>query len=959
MDSPDKIVELLLGAIQKQCLPGIWSKGMDLARIGAVLQESAKTDELIFRVRIKDRPVANKVSLWPADEDWFCDCNDRNDVCPHVAAAVISLKNGMLSQSTAPQIHYRFARSDGGLRLERVIVQGAKETFLRDSLTSYIGGIQSGRVQAPVVPATQEDFVIDSIVSQDLHQTKLIAALSESPHVFLDGVKVTTVGKPLSIRAVLIPEGNGYRIHGIEDAAITERFKNEVVLCGTVLRIQSELPWNPEQREMLTSAGKYFSPTDVIRLTSDVIPALEKRVQFENRAPGLPQVVELMPRMVLNLEGTADTLLSVVPSLVYGNPPIAFVQDGVIQNLQSRQIPLRDIAAEKILIRKLQMELHLSPGQSSHFQGAAAVDWLSKLQDWETSGTGVQSFSTTLKPLNAEIDYTEKNGIRLVFKNAVTGADPDAVFKAWKKNETHVQLFDGAWAPLPKDWLDRYGKQITSLMDAQTKDPNRKLPAFLLPDLADLLQSSAQALPVFLTKLQDLLTHFEKIEDYPLPKDLRAELRGYQKKGVNWLSFLRDAKMGALLADDMGLGKTLQALCAVRGRTLIVTPTSVIQNWEDQISQFRPSLTCNTYYGAHRILDSQSDITLTTYGLLRVDREALSSERWDTIILDEAQTIKNPDSQIAKAAHALQGDFRIALSGTPIENRLDDLWSQFQFLNPGLLGSREDFLNQYSGLGATRLLRNRIKPFILRRLKKEVAPELPPRTETVLQCELSPKEQDVYDSILSATKAEVVEKLAQGGSVFAALEILLRLRQASCHVALVPGQAAESSSKIELLLCTLENSIELGHRALVFSQWTSFLDLIEPHFKAAGITYLRLDGSTKDRGELVRQFQAEGGPSVLLISLKAGGVGLTLTAADHIFLLDPWWNPAVEDQAADRAHRIGQTNPVLIHRLVAKGTIEDRILTLQKGKKELADAILTGGGSSLSLSRDDILNLLS
>jgi SNF2 family DNA or RNA helicase len=313
----------------------------------------------------------------------------------------------------------------------------------------------------------------------------------------------------------------------------------------------------------------------------------------------------------------------------------------------------------------------------------------------------------------------------------------------------------------------------------------------------------------------------------------------------------------------------------------------------------------------------------------------------------------------------MRGKFKLSLSGTPVENRLEELWSQMHFSNRGLLGGRSDFKERHAGPiesgheGAAARLREKIRPFVLRRLKREVAPELPPRTERVLTVELDEKERAVYDAVRAATLSDVVKRLSEGGSVLAALEALLRLRQASCHSALVPGQVANGSSKIEALVEALSDASADGHKALVFSQWTSLLDLIEPHLRTAGITFNRLDGSTVDRGAVVNAFQAEGGPSVMLLSLKAGGTGLNLTAADHVFLMDPWWNPAVEDQAADRTHRIGQDKPVFVYRLVAKDTVEERILVLQDKKRAVAEAALGQAGQAAAITRDDLLALFA
>jgi SNF2 family DNA or RNA helicase len=471
--------------------------------------------------------------------------------------------------------------------------------------------------------------------------------------------------------------------------------------------------------------------------------------------------------------------------------------------------------------------------------------------------------------------------------------------------------------------------------------------------------------PASFERLAPLLTGFERIPEAALPADLTADLRPYQRHGVSWLSFLREAGLGAVLADDMGLGKTLQTLCALKGRTLVVCPRSVVHNWAAEIRRFRPALRASIYHGPRRALDPAADVTLTTYAILRLDAEALAKEEWDTVVLDEAQAIKNPDSQVARAAYGVRAGFRVALSGTPVENRLDELWSQLHFTNRGLLGGRSAFDERYArpiAAGqpdAAERLRKKIRPFVLRRLKKEVAPELPPRVEAVLYCELEEQERAVYDAVRAATQKEIVAQLAKGASVLAALEALLRLRQAACHPALVPGQFATTSAKIERLVEALEEAAADGHKALVFSQWTSLLDLVEPHLVRAGIRFTRLDGSTRDRAGVVNEFQSEGGPEVLLISLKAGGTGLNLTAADHVFLMDPWWNPAVEDQAADRAHRIGQDKSVMVYRLVAKDTVEEGILGLQEKKRALADAALGEAGQAAAITREDLLALLT
>lgn len=953
--------------IQKACLPGIWSKGMTFVRTFAVIQDSAQEDEVAFRIRVPDRPVSPKVVLWPNDEDIYCDCNDRNEVCAHVAAVIITLKAGHF-QSARPAymkagcLSYRFSRRDGKLFFERFLINpDQKDELLNGSLVSFVGGINSGRIKFSKITATKEDYLVDSVLVDktrgELDRVTLqvlFKALSCCSNVQLDGQPIQVSSKPIQIRAKFTREGAGYRLKQDEDSSITEVFSNGAVLCGTLLRGIDVPSLTGEEKSLLSGTGTFFSERDLPVVLTEILPVLKKKMYVDVLVSRLPQVREVAPRIVLQLEKRSLTeTLFVLPVLVYGD-------EGDPGN--HNEILITDRAAEKMLIRKLKDELQLIPGHTVEFTGENAVDFVLRLKGWEYNGNGVQSFS--LSPSLFPYVELQNGDFNFCFNTGLNGekADPNQVLRAWRENRNYVPLLAGGWARLPQDWLSRYGDRISDLIAA--KNEKGSLPGYFLPEIVQLCGDLDQPCPDALKNINQLLIDGEGIREAELPIDLKVNLRTYQKKGVNWLCFLRDRKMGAMLADDMGLGKTLQALCAIRGKTLIVCPTSVLYSWAEQMKQFRPGLSFSMYYGSTRKLDESSQVVLTSYALLRLDREVLTHTEWGTVVLDEAQTIKNPDSQIAKVVCSLRADFRLALSGTPLENRLEDLWSQFHFINPGLLGSLSTFQEQFAlpmsggDEEAAKKLKQRVRPFILRRLKYEVAPELPPKTEKVLYCELSSQEQDVYDSILASTRKEVLAKLGAGGGVFAALELLLRLRQACCHMSLVPGQLGAQSAKIELLLQSLDCSISAGHRALVFSQWTSFLDLIEPNLVSRGFTYSRLDGATKNRGQLVEQFQADMGPKIMLISLKAGGVGLTLTAADHIFFMDPWWNPAVEDQAADRSHRIGQFNPVLIHRIVAKGTIEERILDLQKSKLAMAAAVLKDSGLASSMTREDIFKLL-
>ncbi|BDD88831.1 DEAD/DEAH box helicase [Desulfofustis limnaeus] len=486
-------------------------------------------------------------------------------------------------------------------------------------------------------------------------------------------------------------------------------------------------------------------------------------------------------------------------------------------------------------------------------------------------------------------------------------------------------------------------------------------------------QATTKADAAWRTQLETI----REIQTYTpeLPSTLQADLRDYQLEGYHWLGRLARWGVGGCLADDMGLGKTLQSLAIIlqrasNGPSLVVAPTSVSTNWLSEVGRFTPTLNIKQLAGKDReeVISSlgKFDLLITTYTLLQQEIDALARITWQTIVLDEAQAIKNAATKRSQAAMALRGGFKLITTGTPIENHLGELWNLFQFINPGLLGSHKQFnerfaipIERFNNREARLRLKKLIRPFILRRIKSEVLEELPPRTEVTLEVTMSQEELHFYEA-LRQNALELLENAGDNqGRHLQILTEIMKLRQACCNSRLISRDADLPSAKLEVFAALVEELIGSRHKALVFSQFIGHLDIIREYLDAKGIIYQYLDGSTnsKLRRERVEAFQSGHG-DLFLISLKAGGLGLNLTAADYVIHMDPWWNPAIEDQASDRAHRIGQTRPVTIYRLVCKNTIEEKIVKLHQEKRDLADSLLEGTDMSARLSSEELIKLI-
>lgn len=556
-----------------------------------------------------------------------------------------------------------------------------------------------------------------------------------------------------------------------------------------------------------------------------------------------------------------------------------------------------------------------------------------------------------------------------------------AIRRAVKKRERFVKLADGTMGEIPNEWVQRYQHLFAF---GEESEAGLRLNQHHVTLIDRLLQEEedVRADLEFKRRAQQL-RNFTGIAEHEPPRDFHGELRPYQLAGFNWLYFLRDHNFGGCLADDMGTGKTIVTLAflqslkeeaATKRASLLVVPRSLIFNWEREAQRFTPGLRLLNHASKERTDDVSAfddyDLVLTTYGLLRRDQKLLSSYEFNYLILDEAQAIKNPAAETAKAVRKLRGAHRLTLTGTPVENNTSELWSQFAFLNPGLLGNLEYFRKEFGtpierggDEAAAEWLRQLVHPFILRRTKDQVAPELPPRTERQLICDMEPAQRKLYDQQRDYYRALLLQAIDQQGMNNARMKVLeglLRLRQICNHPRLTDPDFRGDSAKFDLLFETLETLQAEGHKALIFSQFVGMLKLVSAELKKRGIPFSYLDGKTIDRQQRVDEFQNDSSIPFFLISLKAGGVGLNLTAADYVIHIDPWWNPAVEMQATDRTHRIGQDKPVFIYKMIVRDSVEEKVVQLQEKKRALVSKLVsTEAGFFKSLSREDVKVLFS
>ncbi|TWR29115.1 ATP-dependent helicase [Mucilaginibacter pallidiroseus] len=726
----------------------------------------------------------------------------------------------------------------------------------------------------------------------------------------------------------------------------------------------------------------------------DIKPATPKQLQQHGFTEGTEKIIYL---------SDFGSHVMIVPVMRYGEVEIPIRTKRLIYGSDAKGKPFlieRNQEAELefmalLLKQHVYFEEQLNEDDLQYFylhkRHFLNEDWfLSVFEDWAANDITVLGFNelegNKLNPNKVKITIRVLSGINW-FNTEVNvrfgkaRAPLKKVNKAVHNKSRYIQLDDGTLGILPADWIEKFESFFNA--GEISADDTLNIPKTNF-DIIEELFEGHQLDEAMRTEVANYRRDFKNIEDIkrvPVPASLLAKLRPYQQQGLNWLNFLDSHNFGGVLADDMGLGKTIQIISFIlsqreknqQNTNLLVVPTSVLFNWQAEVKRFAPSIKLLTIYGADRLRDIHEfgsfEIILTTYGTLLSDINFLKNYTFNYVFLDESQNIKNPDSQRYKAARLLKARNRIAITGTPIENNTFDLYGQLSFACPGMLGTKQYFrdiyaipIDKFKSYKRAEELQQKISPFILRRTKEQVAAELPQKTEMILYCDMQQQQRSIYDAyekefrdFISATTEDVLKK-----SPMNVLKGLTRLRQICNSPELMAGEKppGNESAKIDMLLEQIEGKSP-KHKILVFSQFVSMLELVKKQLIARNVDFCWLTGSTRNREKVVNEFQTNADKRVFLISLKAGGTGLNLTEADYVYLIDPWWNPAVENQAIDRAHRIGQNNHVVAIRLICPNTVEEKIMELQQTKKQLVNDLIKTDASVLqSLSKTDLLSLL-
>lgn len=777
------------------------------------------------------------------------------------------------------------------------------------------------------------------------------------------------------------------------------KYKSRIFPLDTAL---SKLPHN-----LTKSTFTDIRDADGGKFVYEELPSLKKLMSVEvyDTLENL-DLLHTEPKSVLTLEKAEDNKIktslefeydgTIVPygKLAEKTPYVTVKKpDEKIIYWVKRNLELEEQAYKQLL------QSRFAPMQTNNLiiEGDNAIDFYNYLlpnapENWKiTESSDLSEFKISESQLkfNASIDFcknVDSFEIELFCTVGKKKIEYEQIFQYFQQGNKYFYLDKKGNIEIPSNKIQMINKSLSTVDAIKTDNDTYEVKTFRAGIVAELTEQEAviKMSKKFKT-FWDKICSFNSMEEIPLPEGINAEFRDYQKKGFNWLWFLYSYGLNGILADDMGLGKTLQSLTLLQkakevdgsAPSLVICPTSVVFNWEEEVEKFAPGLkTLNLTGSARKDFFNKInnyDIIITSYALLRRDIDELKNINFRSVILDESQNIKNYESMTAQSAKLLKTTHKLALSGTPIENRLSELWSAFDFLMPGFLYDINEFNYRYAvpiQEKGDRTVETRLKkqvfPFILRRMKRDMAKDLPAKIENIAYCKMTPEQKDFYLDVLDSTKQEIYDMINADGfekskmSVFSAL---LRLRQVCCHPRLYDKEGktgVNESGKFEHLKEMLEEIISEGHRILLFSQFVQMLDIVKDWFDKTGIKYEYLTGSTKDRQTVVNNFNNNENIPVFLISLKAGGTGLNLTGADYVIHYDPWWNPAVEDQATDRAYRIGQTKNVFVYRLITKGSVEEKIMKLKEKKRNLFDSVISTDRSiGKSITFEDIKDILT